>query len=97
MRAVACGGLKGEEGDTRRAYRGGEAEQMRIFGCGGERGGVGDGGTAGVGGQEGLEKGGNDLAERQAMKKVSKTKRGSDGKRQERVVGIMRDKRDTWI
>lgn len=47
--------------------------------------------------QEGLEKGGNDLAERQAMKKVSKTKRGSDGERQERVVGIMRDKKDPWI
>lgn len=72
------------ERDTRRAYRVGEAEQMRIFACGGVQ-------------QEGLEKGGNDLAERQAMKKVSKTKRGSDGKRQERVVGIMRDKRDTWI
>lgn len=37
---IACGGLKGE-GDTRRAYRVGEAEQMRIFGCGGEQGGGG--------------------------------------------------------
>lgn len=33
------------------------------------------------------------MPERQAMKKVSKTKRGSDGKRQERVAGIMKDKR----
>lgn len=37
MRVKACGGLNGE-GDTRRAYRVGEAEQMRIFGCGRERG-----------------------------------------------------------
>lgn len=92
MRACWAVGGWGDrlERDTGRAYRVGEAEQMRIFGCGR--------GSKGVGGQqEGLEKGGNDLAERQAMKKVSKTKRGSDGKRQERVVGIMRDKRDTWI
>lgn len=36
------------------------------------------------------------MLERQAMKKVSETKTGGDGKRQ-RVAGIMKDKRDTWI